>query len=665
MLHSFNSNCGKLAISKISTKNVYIKNILSSFTTNSFTQTRGNNSNNGIDLKKEAKPLPTTVKGFLTRPGHEVTTLLKELTPKELDTKVGPEYNDDVLFYHKLISNTDISNVTLKLIRQFENKMLGINRQQLENRPILNDTFNAFLKRKQYVKYFLLLRRIENLKNRIVPLNMILQHYITELKDLDGARRIYLKFTKLGGQLPNDATLTILFKAYNIQFSRKSKFAVSLDSRNETFYKNIIMKLLFEKNSFCKEIRDYDIVVNNAFRFSCYRLPLQFSLQLLEKLKRNEDLDSNNENLLYLDSVNMFWRGMGIKSLYYNRFDRETREDLYNQANKEIEEEDTEIEEMDSKDIDPILFGEIDNTTGSFKYTDPQSTELTAETKKQKRHPDYSLLLNFNKFKEFLNLFVEKQKKVSEMGIHEIITMLNSRANVITNSLEERHYFQNLIFNMVNNHIKPMTPEFEKLIQNKIDKTIPFEWKLETLKKKKINNMNDTKYLMNSHTFEQLIKLSSDIKDEPLFQEIYSILKNPDNQFKKLQKDYNYAKWLLSLNKFYPTITTNNNNSSTINKYDGIRQLNEKRREALTEILPLVCNDIDSMLKFYHMTIPKWFNDQCLAGDITKENLSKELQKVTTVFIKFVELKDLKFSKEEVIMLCKTTFKEYVKRYQM
>ncbi|XBW38221.1 hypothetical protein QEN19_003810 [Hanseniaspora menglaensis] len=591
---------------------------------------------------KEAKPLPSTVKGFLTRPGHEVTGLLDKLNKQELEIQVGPEFNDDVLIYHKLISNTDIPNLTLKLIRQFENKMLGINKQQLENRVILNDTFNVFLKRKQYVKYFLLLRRTELLKNRIVPLNMILQHYIVDLKDLDSARRIYLKFTKLG-QLPNDATMTIMFKAYNVQFSNKSKFAVSLDSRNETFYKNLIMKLLFEKHKFCSEIKDYDTVVKNAFRFSCYRLPLQFSLQLLNKIKRNEDTDSNAENYLYLDSVNMFWRGMGIKSLYYNRFDKETRLDLYRQANENDSEALTLDNEHDREEMDSTVFGEIDEKTGSFKVTESDSEKVLTKMS-NKMHPDYTLILNFNKFKDFLDLFVAKQKRVSEMGLHEIVTMLNSRSLLISNKPEEKHYFQNIILNLIYEYFKPMTEEFGVLVKNRIDENIPFIWKLDSLKKQG----NDTKYLMNAHTFEQIIKLSSELKDKFLYRELLNILVSPERHFQKLQQDYNFSKWLLSLNKIYSN-----------------KQLNDKRRETLETILPHVAMDLSSMTKFYYMNIPKWFNDQCLAGDLSKEDLAIELQKVTRIFVKFVEEQKFKITKEEIILMSKTTFKEYLRKYRM
>lgn len=603
---------------------------------------RFSTSSDALNNQKEVKPLPSTVKGFLSRPGHEVKELLSALTPEELETKVGPESNDDVLIYHRLISNTDIENITLKLIRQFENKMLGINKHQLENRIILNSCFEAFLSRRQYVKYFLLLRRIELFKNKIVPLNMILQHYITDLKDLDGARRIYLKFTKLG-QLPNDATMTILFKAYNIQFSNKSKFAVSLDSRNETFYKNLIMKLVFEKNSFCREISSYETVLKNAFRFSCYRLPLQFSLQLLDKVKRNEDADSRNENMMYLDSVNMFWRGMGIKSMYFNRFDEETKKDLYLQANKiDSKAHLSHSDETLSDSVDASFNSDIDEKTGSFVVSRPQNTAIE---KPVKIHPDYTLLLNFTKFKDFLDLFVEKQKKVSEMGLHEIITMLNSRANVVTNSAEERHHFQNLIFNLLNKHFKPLTSKLENSILARIDNSIDFKWNFETLRK-----ADDPRYLMNSHTFEQLVKISSDIKNKPMFLELFNVLRSSETQFKKLQTDYNYAKWLLSLNKFYSK-----------------NMLNEKRREALEEVLPLVVggNCEDSLMKFYKMTIPKWFNDQCLANQLNKEDLSKEMQRITAIVIKFIEKENIRLSKEEVILMFKKTFKDYVKRYQM
>ncbi|KAF0267289.1 hypothetical protein FOG48_03639 [Hanseniaspora uvarum] len=130
---------------------------------------------------------PRTVKSFFSKPGHEVTTFLNNLTEEEQNTKIGPNEVNDILIYYKLLQDTDHPNLDLSLIMQFENRMLGISNNQLSNSMIMNDTFEKLLNRKLYFKYLLLLKRLPTEKQKTVHVNKLLSHYIKDLNDYDAA----------------------------------------------------------------------------------------------------------------------------------------------------------------------------------------------------------------------------------------------------------------------------------------------------------------------------------------------------------------------------------------------------------------------------------------------------------------------------------------------
>lgn len=580
-------------------------------------------------------PLPNTVKAFFGKPGHEVSTFLNKLNDNELNTRIGPTEVDDILVYYKLIQDTDHENLTLADIMRFENKMLGVTMNQLENPVIMNDTFEKFLKRKQYFKYLLLLKRLPLTKEKIVYVNKLLSHYIKDLHDYDGAIYLFKKLIK-DKWTPSDHTYSTMFML-NGNENKEQRYLYFKYNSKEAFYQTLIKDLTdaiaYRKpHTLTTNVRSREEVVVNAFRFSSRNLSFGNTAMLMDKLVSNAPRFIPPKyvdtfiNTLYV----ILWRSLS-EALYEvdHEFSPRAKSVIQECLEKNLKVKDLD-DDLTSVDIEEDTY--IDENTGKLEYSfngRAIKKELTMDEKYKLQFQrlykeSLSVIVNDDDFFEYTSMILKSQANVNHYSVIQIISTLKNKMFLKMTRPETKKEIMHTLYFIFADCFVPLNDKVHyelKAIKDKILRETP---QFKECRPMKIfyNKLNGLSYKLhwNATAVEQFnVLLTSSPDNLNLYMSMKDYLISKEFLEINKGKSFVYSKWLSDLSYF------NEGNPGLANSL-RMKYLEE-------EFMDLIVTDVTSLLSTYDLYLKTWFAYGYRSGLQSEAAVYKNMAKLAQIFI--------------------------------
>lgn len=581
--------------------------------------------------------LPSVVETFFSKPGHEVTTFLDNLTEEERNCKIGPDEVNDVLIYYKLIQDTDHKNLTIDLIKQFENKMLDISYSQFKNPLIMNKKFDRLLANKQYIKYLLLLKRIKVHKNATVPMNKLLHHYIEKLDDVDNAMLIFYRTVK-DGWSPSDYTYSTLFSAYQNK-SREDRILYLRKNALLKQYDSLINHLTEtlgrdgKDNLYTFEIKNPAEVSVYAFRFATRNLGFKKSAEMMDVFVNNaQRLVGSKSKYAFINVFyEQYWRSMN-EALYDvdHGFRRPTKKLL-----TQVYEEDKNGIHVDSvEETDDDTF--INEETGQIEYLNKQQKESDGLTGEEKSiisfRKEYDMLfktvLNDEEFFTLSKLLIDSQEQIDPATLWQIITTLKCKMFVTLGDPEIKEEIKNTLYLIFADYLDPKDETIYNELQarkNLILEKNPDFMECRTMKifYDKLKNA-DKKYFWTSRTAELFnILLTSSPENYSLYLKMKDYLLS--THFKRINEGsvFVYHKWLSDLSYF-------NEKSPSL--------MNVARMEFLQkDFIDLLAYDRDTIVMTLDSFLRSWFTYGYKTGLVSEATTLSQMIELSKIFARQAE----------------------------
>lgn len=554
--------------------------------------------------------LPNTVKAFFGKPGHEVTTFLNKLDESELNTRIGPTEFNDVLIYYKLIQDTDHKNLTLSDIFNFEMKMLGVSKNQLENPVIMNDTFDKFLKRKQYFKYLLLLKRLPFKKNKIVFVNKLFSHYIKDMHEYDAVVYLFKKLIK-DKWLPSDHTYSTLFRLKTNE-NKEQRFLYFRWNSKDIFYKNLINDLIDaivhkkQNHKLTEEVFNPEEVAINAFRFSSRNLSFENTAMLMDTLVSNAPrfIPSKYVNTFINTLYEILWRSLS-EALY--EVDHEFRPRAWTIIRECLEINlKTKDPEKNLPDDDVEENTYIDEQTGKleFIYNGRELKKyLTRDEKYQISiqrlyNESLNIVVNDDNFFKYTSTIMNSQSNINQHSLHQILSSLKNKMFLKMTTPETKQELMNTLYFIFADCFVPLNDKVEcelKAIKEKILRETP---KFEECRPMKIfySKIKDLKqdYYWSSTAFEQFnVLLTSSPENLGLYMIMKDHILSKEFLEKHKGKKFVHNKWLADLSYFYE------GNPILTNKF--------RMKFLKKDFMDILVTDQESLLSTYDLCLKTWF----------------------------------------------------------
>ena len=590
---------------------------------------------------------PRTVKSFFSKPGHEVTTFLNNLTEEEQNTKIGPNEVNDILIYYKLLQDTDHPNLDLSLIMQFENRMLGISNNQLSNSMIMNDTFEKLLNRKLYFKYLLLLKRLPTEKQKTVHVNKLLSHYIKDLNDYDAAVYIFKKLLK-DKWLPTDFSYSSMF-AVNTTSRKEDRYIYLKKNSKFTFYQNLINNIINaiasndRENLLISKVQCLEEVLINAFRFSSRNLSFATTAEFMDKLISNASrITSSNYTNAFVNSLyEMLWRSLSV-SLY------EVDHELSPKAKKIIKEcyektLETENKPSEVFDDDDFEDGDtyIDEATGKLEYhfngrdmkKKYSQQEIFSLTIQRMYVENLSTVLNDTEFFEYTHMILQSQAVIDEGSLLQIISTLKNKIFLKMTDPKTKQELMNTLYFIFADCVDPLNDKVNlelKAIKELITKNDPDFENCKSMKVfyNAIKN-SETKYYWSANLIEHfnvLLTASAETHGLYMYMKEY-ILSNEFLKYNKHNK-FVFNKWLADLSYLYE------HNPGVVNTM-RMKHLSEDFMDALI-------TDETSLLNTYDLYLRTWFVYGYKKGFVDEASLMKSMKNLSEIFISHMNKLNIK-----------------------
>lgn len=580
-------------------------------------------------------PLPNTVKAFFGKPGHEVSTFLNKLSETELNTRIGPTEVDDILVYYKLIQDTDHQNLTLADIMRFENKMLGVTLNQLENPMIMNDTFDKFLKRKQYFKYLLLLKRLPFTKEKIVYVNKLLSHYIKDLHDYDSAIYLFKKLLK-DKWSPSEHTYSTMFML-KANENKEQRYLYFKYNSKETFYRNLIKDLTdaiaYRKpHKLTSHVRSFEEVVINAFRFSSRNLSFGNTAMLMDKLVTNAPRFIPSKyvdtfiNTLYM----ILWRSLS-EALYEVDHEFSPRAKT---VIKECLEKNMKMYDLgdDLTDVDIEEDTYIDETTGKLEYSfngRAIKKELTTDEKYKVQiqrlyKESLNVVVNDDDFFEYTSTILKSQANINQYSLIQIMSTLKNKMFSKLTQPETKKEIMHTLYFIFADCFAPLNDKVNyelKAIKDKILRETPDFKECRTMKifYNKLNGLNK-KFFWNASAIEQFnVLLTSSPDNLSLYMSMKDHILTKEFLERNQGKNFVFSKWLSDLSYF------NEGNPGLAN--------NLRMKYLEEDFMDLIVTDVTSLLSTYDFYLKTWFVYGYKSGLQSEAAVYKNMAKLAEIFI--------------------------------